>query len=122
MIKIALVGHCGVDGPRIEAAILNVCDTANVTSIHDPNALARIVDDGADLLLFNRELGYGFGDEKGLEVMTELRRANPQLKMMLISDRSDAQAAAKKVGALPGFGKADLGTSRVENALRNALA
>jgi hypothetical protein len=121
MTRIALVGHCGVDGPRIEAAILSVCDTADIASIHNPDALARVVDDGVELLLFNRELGYGFGDEGGVDVMTELRRDNPTLKMMLISDRPDAQAAAKKVGALPGFGKADLGTSRVEKALRNAL-
>ena len=121
MTRIALVGHCGVDGPRIEAAIHDVCDIADVTAIHDPDALARVIDDGADLLLFNRELGYGFGDDGGVDVMTQFRRDHPQLKMMLISDRPDAQVAAKKVGALPGFGKADLGSSRVETALRNAL-
>lgn len=122
MMKIALVGHCGVDGPRIEAAIRSVCDTVDVTSIHDPDALARIVDDGANLLLFNRELGYGFDDEGGVDVLAEVHRDHPDIKVMLISDRPDAQKAARAAGALPGFGKADLGSSKVEKALRNAFA
>jgi hypothetical protein len=122
MTKIALVGHCGVDGPRIEAQIQFILDAANVTTANDPDALNRIVDEGVDLLLFNRELGFGFGDEQGVAVMAALRECHPDVKMMLISDYPDAQAAAKEVGALRGFGKADLETSRVERALRDALS
>ena len=122
MTKIALVGHCGVDGPRIEAQIQSILDAANVTTANDPDALNRVVEEGVDLLLFNRELGFGFDDEEGVEVMAALRESHPSVKMMLISDYPDAQAAAKEVGALPGFGKADLGTSKVEKALRNALS
>ena len=103
MTKIALVGHCGVDGPRIEAQIQSILDTAEVCSCNDAESLDRVCGEGVDL-------------------MAEVRESHPDVKMMLISDYPDAQAAAKEVGALPGFGKADLGTSKVEKALRNALS
>ena len=122
MTKIALVGHCGIDGPRIQKQISSILDDADVAMANDPDALNEVVDGGVDLLLFNRELGFGFDDEQGVDVMAELRESHPDLKMMLISDFPDAQAAAKQVGALPGFGKADLGTSKVEQALKNALS
>jgi hypothetical protein len=122
MTKIALVGHCGVDGPRIEAQIRSIIDAADVCSCNDANALNRVCGEGVDLLLFNRELGFGFDDEQGVDLMAEVRESHPDVKMMLISDYPDAQAAAREVGALPGFGKADLGTSKVEKALRDALS
>src|SRR4051794_6252722 len=122
MTKIALVGHCGVDGPRIEAQLNSIVESADVTMANDPDALARVVDGGVDLLLFNRELGFGFDDEEGVDVMAEVHREHPEIKLMLISDYADAQKAAQQVGALPGFGKADLGTSKVEKAIKNALS
>lgn len=121
MTKIALVGHCGIDGPRIQAQVTSILDSADVCSCNDPDALNRVCGEGVDLLLFNRELGFGFDDEEGVDVMTQLREAHPDVKMMLISDYPDAQAAAQKIGAVPGFGKADLGTPKVEKALKNAL-
>jgi two-component system, chemotaxis family, chemotaxis protein CheY len=122
MARIALVGHCGVDGPRLEATIARLCDDADITTANDPDALAEVIDGGADLLLFNRELGFGFDDEAGVDVIAGLRRKHPNLKMMLISDYPDAQRAAEAAGAMPGFGKAELGSAKVEKVLKDALA
>ena len=122
MTKIALVGHCGIDGPRIQAQIASILDDTDVAMANDPDALSAVVEKGVDLLLFNRELGFGFGDEEGVDVMAELRESHPDVKMMLISDYPEAQAAATKIGAVPGFGKADLGSAKVETALKNALS
>lgn len=122
MTKIALVGHCGIDGPRIQAQITSILDGAQVAMANDPDALTQVVDKGVDLLLFNRELGFGFDGDEGVDVMAELRESHPDLKMMLISDYPEAQAAAEEIGAVPGFGKADLGTPKVEKALKNALS
>lgn len=121
MTKVALVGHCGIDGPRIEAQISSILQDADVCSCNDSDALHRVCDEGVDLLLFNRELGFGFGDEQGVQVIQKLRASHPNVKLMLISDYPDAQSAARAAGALPGFGKADLGTSKVEKALRDAV-
>ena len=74
-----------------------------------------------DLLLFNRELGYGFSETAGVKVIERLRAGNPALKAMLVSNYPDAQAAAEAAGALPGFGKRELGTKRVTELLREAL-
>ena len=121
MTKIALVGHCGVDGPRIEAQIHSILDDAEVCSCNDAKSLDRVCGAGVDLLLFNRELGYGFDDGQGVDLIKQVRASHPDIKLMLISDRPDAQRKAEKAGALPGFGKADLGTSKVEKALRSAV-
>ena len=43
------------------------------------------------------------------------------VKMMLVSNYPDAQAAAVEAGALPGFGKRDIGSPRVKELLRQAL-
>jgi DNA-binding NarL/FixJ family response regulator len=73
------------------------------------------------LVLFNRELGYGFEPGMGVEMIAKLRQTSPNLKMMLVSNYADAQQAAEKAGALPGFGKRDLGSPRVTQLLREAL-
>ncbi len=40
---------------------------------------------------------------------------------MLVSNYADAQKEAVEAGALPGFGKADLGDGQTHERLRNAL-
>ena len=42
--------------------------------------------------------------------------------MMLVSNYHDAQQAAVAVGAVPGFGKRELGTPKAAQLLREALA
>jgi hypothetical protein len=41
---------------------------------------------------------------------------------MLVSNYADAQQAAVAAGALPGFGKREIGTPKVKELLRSALA
>jgi hypothetical protein len=41
--------------------------------------------------------------------------------MMLVSNYADAQADAVKAGALPGFGKRELGSPKVVQLLKEAL-
>jgi hypothetical protein len=41
--------------------------------------------------------------------------------MMLVSNYPDAQAAAVAAGAVPGFGKREIGTPRVAQVIREAL-
>jgi len=74
-----------------------------------------------DLILFNRELGYGFDPATGVGVIGKLRQANPNLKMILVSNYPEAQRDAEAAGALPGFGKRELGSLRVLQVLREAL-
>lgn len=119
--RIVLVGHCGVDGPRIEAEIHGLLGDCQILSASDDEDLQNILEDGADLLLVNRELPYSFDNTEGVETIRVVCAQHPNVKAMLISDHEDAQAAACKVGACRGFGKADLGSEKVGKAIRSAL-
>ena len=46
---------------------------------------------------------------------------SPSLKMMLVSNYPEAQQEAIVAGALPGFGKREIGSRRVVDLLRTAL-
>ncbi len=76
---------------------------------------------GADLLLFNRELGYGFETPMGADAIKRLKASYPGVRMMLVSNYPDAQEAAVQAGAVPGFGKRELGSPRVAQVLKDAL-
>jgi CheY-like chemotaxis protein len=77
--------------------------------------------DTIDLILFNRELDYGFDSTVGVEVIGSLRSNHPTVPMMLVSNYAEAQQAAVAAGALPGFGKREIGSNRVTALLRDAL-
>jgi hypothetical protein len=121
--RIVLVGHCGVDAPRLEREIARSVRGAEVLTVNSEDALEDVVDDDAKsvLLLVNRQLPYGFEEEEGVDLMKDLQRRDPHLKMMLVSDRPDAQEEARDAGAIPGFGKADLGTGKIAEHLKHVL-
>jgi DNA-binding NarL/FixJ family response regulator len=114
---VVLVGHCGVDGPRLQSELSRL-PGVEVTRVNSAEALESAADD-ADLLLINRE-PVGF-DEDGLDVLREVRRAHPETKVMLVSDHADAQAEAERAGALPGFGKSLMGTGELGERVKEAL-
>jgi hypothetical protein len=89
--------------------------------IDDDSDLKRALDDGVDLLLLNRQLDYGFDEREGVALIRKLRANYPSVKTMLVSNYPEAQAAAVAEGALPGFGKREIGTPRVNELLRSAL-
>ena len=119
--RIVLVGHCGVDAPRLEAAVSKCVPSAEVISVNSEQCLEDVCDEGADLLLINRRLPYGFDTEEGVELMRELRQVHPTVKLMLVSDRQDAQKQASEAGAIDGFGKTDLGSDKIAALLKGAL-
>lgn len=119
--KVALVGHCGPDSSYLRMTISSAIKNATILSADDDAELHEVLGENVDLLLFNRELGYGFSENEGVRVIDRLRGEYPSLKMMLISNYPDAQAAAVAAGALPGFGKRDIGSPKVKEILRGAV-
>ena len=119
--KIALIGHCGPDSNYLRMTISKAVKDAKILSAEDDAELSDLLGQGPDLLLFNRELGYGFAETQGVKVIEQLRVGKHSVKMMLISNHADAQAAAVTAGALPGFGKREIGTPKVTELLREAL-
>ena len=119
--KVALVGHCGPDSSYLRMAVSSAEKGVQVLAADDDSSLKRVLDQGVDLLLFNRVLDYGFDEDEGVAVIQKLRSHYPQVKMMLVSNYPDAQAAAVAAGALPGFGKREVGSPRVAELIRSAL-
>src|SRR5215212_2004172 len=119
---VVLVGHCGPDSSYLRMAVRNAVRDADITMADDDRDLQRAIQQGASLLLLNRELEYGFSDRRGVDLLKRLRPEYPNLKMMLVSNYADAQAEALAAGAVPGFGKREIGSPRVAEVLRNALA
>src|SRR4051794_26074401 len=119
--KVALVGHCGPDSTYLRLAVSSSVKEANVVLAYDEKSLTKIIEEGVDLLLLNRQLDYGYASEEGVELIAQLRAKHPNLKMMLVSNYEDAQEAAVKAGALYGFGKREIGTPKVKDLLRRAL-
>jgi DNA-binding NarL/FixJ family response regulator len=117
--SVILVGHCGVDGPRLQREISSRIPGTDVIRVNSTADLQRTLNDRADLFLVNRE-PVGF-DEDGLEIIRDIREEHPDAKVMLVSDYPDAQEAAVREGALPGFGKSEMGSESLTDTVRQAL-
>jgi two-component system chemotaxis response regulator CheY len=120
--KVILAGHCGPDAGYLRMVVKKTSPDVEVLMADDSQELTQLLArNDINLILFNRELGYGFDPDQGAEVIRMLRPTLPNAKMMLISNYPDAQQAAVAAGALPGFGKRELGSPRVLQLLREAL-
>ncbi|HYO11261.1 MAG TPA: hypothetical protein VER17_20015 [Tepidisphaeraceae bacterium] len=119
---VALVGHCGPDSSFLRMAVSSADRSIKVVAADDANELDRLIRGGVDLLLLNRELGWGFDSSMGVDLVRQLRAKHPHLKTMLVSNYAEAQAAAVAAGALPGFGKREIGSQRVPQLIREALS
>ena len=118
--RILVVGHCDVDGPRLVKEVSAQCRGAEVLRVNSDGALRKQCEQGADLLLVNRE-PVGFNG-MGVDIVKTVRAEHPDQKVMLVSDRPEAQEEAVAAGALPGFGKGDLGSPKFSQTLEKALA
>lgn len=120
--KVVLVGHCGADSAYLRIAVSSAAKGSTVVSAHDDASLTQFIEQGADLVLLNRQLDYGFASEEGVELIRILRAKHPTLKLMLVTNYDDVQQEAIRAGALPGFGKRELGSPRVKELLREVLS
>jgi CheY-like chemotaxis protein len=101
-------------------AVKSALEGAALISADETSELEQALKQGVDLVLFNRELDYGFEPATGVEMIRVLKQRYPQVRMMLISNYPDAQAAALAAGAVQGFGKREIGSPRVRQLLRDA--
>jgi DNA-binding NarL/FixJ family response regulator len=120
--RILLIGHCGPDGSYLRSAIRAVAGEAQIATADDSSSVKNAFDAPVDLALVNRVLQFGFDQSNGIELIRKLKKEHPQTRYILVSNYADAQAAAISAGALPGFGKRDIGSATANNALKTALA
>ena len=116
---VILVGHCGFDSGSIERAVRQADDAVAISNVSKASA---VDDAGPDtLLLVNRQLDGLFRSGNGVDLIERLSGKDDPPKMMLVSNYADAQEAAVAAGALPGFGKSELGADETLAKLRNAI-
>ncbi|MDB5324899.1 MAG: hypothetical protein JWM57_468 [Phycisphaerales bacterium] len=120
-VKIALVGHCGPDSYMLRSAVKYAVKDAELHMITDDGALAALLSGGPAVLLVNRQLDGNFEVYEGVELIRRLHITYPQLSMMLISNFADSQKAAEAAGARAGFGKSEIGTPKMRDALTGAV-
>jgi DNA-binding NarL/FixJ family response regulator len=119
--KVLLVGHCGPDTSYLKLAVKHADPSLQILAADDAGELSGALAEGVDLILFNRELDYGFDERQGVDLIRKVKTAYPAVRSMLVSNYPDAQAAALAAGAAPGFGKRDIGSPKVSQAIRDAL-
>jgi two-component system, chemotaxis family, chemotaxis protein CheY len=120
--KIALVGHCGPDATYLRLTVARAVKDAQIVMVDDQHDLNQLLEGGVDLLMFNRQLEYGFETDEGVEMIRRLKAANSAVKVMLVSNYPEAQQAATAAGAVPGFGKREIGSPHVSDLIRSALS
>jgi hypothetical protein len=106
--KVVLVGHCGFDQGSITRAVAMALPAVQIESVNDTVGLGLHAGPDA-LLLVNRVLDGQFTTNSGIDLIADLSANDSASLMMLVSNFQDAQAQAIEAGALPGFGKSDLG-------------
>jgi DNA-binding NarL/FixJ family response regulator len=126
MFTIALVGHCGPDSFMLRSAVKYAAKVADVPLLVSQAQLDTALQsaDAAHpyVLLVNRVLDGEFNLTEGVELIKQLKTQYPFTRCMLISNYPESQQAAVAVGGLPGFGKAEVGSAKMKEALTSATA
>ncbi|MEM1028335.1 MAG: hypothetical protein AAGJ38_09655 [Planctomycetota bacterium] len=115
---VALVGHCGFDGSSLTRLAKSALPDAEIVAVNHQKDLDTVAH-GQALLLINRVLDGRFDAESSVSMIEQLAERDDAPAMMLISNYPDAQAQAEAAGALPGFGKSDLGRAEITERLRD---
>ena len=114
-----LVGHCWADRFGLKAAVKRAVPGARIEKANDMGTLRAHLDSGT-VLLVNRVLDGGFETDSGVELIRLLAGTGDLPAAILISNHLDAQADAEAAGALPGFGKSQLGDEAALDLIRRA--
>jgi CheY-like chemotaxis protein len=113
------VGQCGFDGPRMA----KLWHEALGAKVHDCGtceaAVQQVKKNKYDLVLVNRVLASD--GSSGLDVIRELVKSGVSTPVMLVSDLQEAQEEAVALGAVRGFGKADLGEQSTLDLIAQTL-
>jgi two-component system chemotaxis response regulator CheY len=122
MSRVLSVGQCGYDHGAIARQLLRDFKAEVVGAATFDEALAALHRDRFDLVLVNRVTDHD--GTRGVDLIRTLKddAATGRIPVILVSNYPDAQAEAESLGALPGFGKSDLGSARVRERLGQILA
>ncbi|MEQ9454743.1 MAG: hypothetical protein RLN76_09165 [Phycisphaeraceae bacterium] len=118
-VKVLLVGHCGFDSGSLTRAVAKALPRAEVVLVNTDEDLSPRLSPET-ILLVNRVLDGQFAVSSGIDLIAGVSGRAEAGPTLLISNYEDAQAEAERKGAMPGFGKNDVGTELAAERLREA--
>ena len=118
---VALVGHCGPDSSFLRMAVSGAAPGAKVLMADSEKELEDVMAASPDLLLFNRVMEVGFAEREGIALMKGVKERHPEQRVIMVSNFAETQEAAEAAGAMPGFGKRDIGSAKCKQRLAAAL-
>ena len=117
--QVVLVGHCMPDTYMLKSTLPGLVGGVPIQAVNDAASIAKAGPES--LLLVNRALDGEFGTDNGIELIRTLAQRSPRPRLMLISNYAEAQQQAVSAGALPGFGKSELGKAQTRQRLQAAV-
>lgn len=120
---VLLVGHCTPDSIGLKRLVRRAAPEASCERVMSEDRLRELAP-VASLALVNRKLDGRFEDDEGVSLIRRLgerHRDGESLRVMLISNFDEAQAAAVELGALRGFGKSAVRSEEAATLVRRAL-
>jgi two-component system chemotaxis response regulator CheY len=120
-LRVLSVGQCGLDHGRLTRFLHDTFGAQTDGVDTSAEAMAALRAGGYHLVLVNRVFD---GGGSGLDLIRSIKAdaALVGVPTMLVSNYPEAQAQAVALGAIAGFGKADLGKPRCRQALVPVLA
>ncbi|MCB1141741.1 MAG: response regulator [Leptospiraceae bacterium] len=121
MKKIMSVGQCNPDHFSIANFINSFLEAEIIRIDSTEEAIERLASEKVDLVLVNRKLDLDYTDGT---ILIEKMQKDEQFKsipVMLISNFPEYQEEAKKMGAVQGFGKSDLGKPETIDLIQRTI-
>lgn len=115
------VGQCRPDGAAIAHFLKTHFSVGLQTADTADQAISALGTQHVDLVLINRKLDIDGSD--GLEILQRIRAGDvqPSVPVMLVSNYPEWQARAVSLGAVYGFGKAELSDPGLRDRLKAYL-
>lgn len=122
MARVLSVGQCGLDHGSISRMLRQSAGAEVEAADTFPEAVGALRGGSFDLVLVNRISDYDGSSGLDLIRMITADPALAAVPVMLVSNYPDAQAQAEALGALPGFGKADVRGGKAAERVKVGLA
>jgi two-component system, chemotaxis family, chemotaxis protein CheY len=117
--RVLSVGNCGFDHGNLSSAIHQHFQAEVIPAETADDAVAALQQNTFDIVLVNRV--FDTNADSGINLIRQLTTTPQHPPLMLISNLPDAQAEARAAGAVPGFGKTQVGKPHMIEALRPFL-
>lgn len=121
--RVLSIGQCGFDHGSISSTLAKQFGAVVATADDYDDAAVWFESEGLpDLVLVNRKLDADGGDGLAVIRAIKARPTTAEVPVMLVSNYPEYQAQAATLGAVPGFGKADLNRPETLEKLKTYLS